>query len=340
MKNDGYSVYRYWLQRNKEKKVESDKQRVKETINTSIVESAAYQEGALRNGESQPIAAIRTDTNKCKITVIPGDKMCIGDLISVFNEQWLVMELYTDEYGITYGEVWMCNHKFVYQDFDGNVITKDAIIDDGSYSKGSDKQISVVDGNYKCYMSLDDESAVLFIDKRLAIDVIMDQNGNPILEVGKIKWIDTKTKNYGEGSHLLFFTLSEDVYNQENDSLDNLICDYKAEKIDNSDELESPEESIGSCLVIKGRDSIRIGTSRTYKVIAVDEKGNSISVDDIIWDINDGSGSVIIKTDNETCIISVPLNESLVGKDFVIICRSKSGKYKAANKQVAVISIG
>lgn len=337
MKNDGYSVYRYWLRRDKEKKAEADKQRVKETINTSIVESASYQEGALRNGESQPIAAIRTDTNKCKITVIPGDKMCIGDLISVFNEQWLVMELYTDEYGITYGEVWMCNHKFVYQDFDGNIITKDAIIDDGSYSKGSDKQISVVDGNYKCYMSLDDESAALFIDKRLAIDVIMDQNGSPILEVGKIRWIDTKTINYGEGSHLLFFTLSEDVYSKENDSLDNLICDYKTKKNDNN--LEVPEESIGSYLVINGRDSIRIGTSRTYKVIAVDEKGNSISAEDIVWSI-EGNDSILIKPDSDACIVSVPLNESLVGKDFVIICRSKSEKYKAANKQVAVISIG
>lgn len=339
MKNDGYSVYRYWLRRDKEKKAEADKQRVKETINTSITESAAYQENALRNGEPQPLAAIRTDTNKCKITVIPGDKMCIGDLISVFNEQWLVMELYTDEYGVTYGEVWMCNHKFVYQDFDGNVITKDAIIDDGSYSKGSDKQISVVDGNYKCYMSLDDESAVLFIDKRLAIDVIMDQNGSPILEVGKIRWIDTKTKNYGEGSHLLFFTLSEDVYNKENDSLDNLICDYKAETRDDSSNSESPEETIGSCLVINGRDSIRIGTSRTYKAIAIDDKGNSISAEDIVWSA-EGNDSIIIKPDEEACIVSVPLNESMVGKDFVITCRSKSEKYKTANKQVAVTSIG
>lgn len=339
MKNDGYSVYRYWLRRDKEKRAETDKQRVTETINTSILESPSYQSGALRNGESQPIAAIRTDTNKCKITVIPGDEMCIGDLITVFNERWLVMELYTDEYGVTYGEIWMCNHKFVYQDFDGKVIVKDSIIDDGSYSKGSDKQISVVDGTYRCYMSLDDESAVLFVDKRLAIDVIMNQNGDPILEVGKIRWIDTKTKNYGEGSHLLFFTLSEDVYNQENDSIENLICDYKSNEEEKVDNQETPAESIGSCLVINGRDSIRIGTSRTYKAIAVDEKGNSVGAENVVWDI-EGNDLITIKGDNETCIVSVPLNESLVGKDFTIICRSESEKYKAANKQVAVISIG
>lgn len=337
MANDGFSVYRWWLKKNQDSKAEADKKNVVETINSSIAESAAYQKDALRNGKPQAMAAVRTETRKAKITIFPNDKMFIGDLVTVFNENWLCVELHTDEYGVTYGEIWMCNHKFVYQDFDGEIITKDAIIDDGSYSKGNDKQLPIVDGTYKCYMSLDEESAVLYVDKRLSIDVILNQDGDPILEVGKIRWIDTKTKNYGEGSHLLYFTLEEDVYSKESDNIENFICDYK--KIDSGIPEVSPDEAINSCLVIEGRDSIRIGTSRTYKANAIDQDGNTIEVTDVLWSMEPNE-NITLQTEQSTCIVCVPLNEKIVGTDFILTCRSTSDDFKAANKTVAVISIG
>ncbi len=340
MSNGEYDVYRYWLRRHKDVNKEADKLFVQEQINSELIESASYQENALRNGVSQPIVATRTATNICKITVIPGDEMYIGDLIDVFNEKWLCVELYTDEYGVKYGEIWMCNHTFVFQDYNADIIKKDAIVDDGSYSKGSDKSIPVVDGTYKCYMSLDDESRALYVDKRLAVDTILDRNGNPILEVGKIRWIDQKTKNYGEGSHLLFFTLTEDVYNKEKDNLEQSLCDYIEAGEEDKDSSQEPGESTNGYLVVEGKNSIRIGTSRTYKAVGVDDAGNTcVAPEDLEWNL-DGSSGIKIATKDASCILQVPLDGSLIGSDLTLTCTDKSGRFKSANKQVAVISIG
>ena len=341
MQNDGYGVYRYWLRRSKESNKDIDKQAVQSEIENELANSAAYQEDAMRNGETQPIVASRTKTNVCKITVMPGDDMFIGDLIDVFNERWLCVELYVDEYGIKYGEIWMCNHTFVFQDHNAKIIKKDAIVDDGSYSKGNDKSIPIIDGTYKCYMSLDDESRSLYVDKRLAIDTILDKNGSPILEVGKIKWIDQKTKNYGEGSHLLFFTLTEDVYSKENDNLELNLCDYvKTSDGNTGEEPNQSNESANGYLVIEGRDSIRIGTGRTYKVVAIDNAGNTCDApNDLEWHI-EGNSKISTDINGASCVLRVPLDDSLIGTDLTITCRDKSSGFSQANKQVAVISIG
>lgn len=333
MENDGFNLYRYWLSLDKETGAEEEKAAVQDTFTTTIQESAAYQRDALRNGRSQPIVAIRADTKKCKITVIPGDEMYIGDLIYVFNEYWLCMELYTDEYGLTYGEAWMCNQVFKYQNHALNCISKYAIIDDGSYSKGSDKAIPVTDNSFTCYMSLDEESAALYVDKRLAFDVVLDSKGEEILEVGKIVWIDTKSKNFGKGSHLLAFGTKDDVYNKESDNLPLLICDYK--------EADASNEVVAASgyLSIVGRNSLRIGTSRTYSVVAVEENGKTVDPTNVQWSIDAASG-ISIEPNGNKCVIQVPLEEDLVGGIIKIGCVDSSGNYQAGNIEVAVISIG
>ena len=340
MQNDGYDVYRYWLNRSRESDIDLDKEEARREVEIGLTRTAAYQKDALRNGELQPIVAKRTKTNICEITIIPGDNMYIGDLIEVFNEKWLCTSLYVDEYGIKYGEIWLCNHKFNFQDHSNKIITKDAIIDDGSYSKSGDKAIPIVDGTYKCYMSLDAESKSLYVDKRLAIDTILDKNGMPILEVGKIKWFDQKTKNFGEGSHLLYFTLADDIYNKEKDNLDFMLCDYIPTSTNDGNIGSSTDEPTDGYLVISGRDSIRIGTSRTYKVIAVGSDGNTVDVpQEIEWSI-EGNLNITIEPDGSACIVQVPLKDALIGTTILIQCDDKSKKFKVANKRVAVISIG
>lgn len=338
MANDGFSLYRYWLNLNKEADKNEDIRFVQESFASTIQESAAYQAGALRNGKSQPIVATREETKKCKITVIPGDEMNIGDLIYVFNEYWLCMELYTDEYGLTYGEIWMCNHIFNYQSHDLTRISKYAIIDDGSYSKGSDKAIPVTNNSFTCYVSLDDESAALYVDKRLAIDVVLDAKGEEILEVGKIVWLDTKSKNFGEGSHLLAFGLGDDVYNKERDNISLMICDYR-EEIEQTEEGEVTETA--GYLVISGRDSIRIGTGRTYRVSTVDADGNSGEVSgEVQWSILDMPDGVSFTPSGNECTIQIQLKDDLIGVTLKIECNDLSSKYSTGNKEVAVISIG
>lgn len=339
MGNDGFSLYRYWLKLNKEADKEYDKKIAQEDFAESLQTSVAYQANAMRNGSRQPIVATRKDTKKCKIAVIPGDEMYIGDLIYVFNEYWLCMELHTDEYGLTYGEIWMCNQIFKYQDHSLNIIEKYAIMDDGSYSNSSDKAIPVTNNNFTCYISLDDESNALYVDKRLAIDVVFDSKGDPILEVGKIIWIDTRSKNFGKGSHLLAFGLKDDVYNKERDNQELMICDYiDSVTDDNSNDTEKPQNS---SIVINGRDSIRIGTGRTYKAVAIDLNGNTCEIEqDVIWKLSEPINGISISSNGCECIVQVSLEDELIGTTFCLECCDLSGKMNSGNKEVAVISFG
>ena len=356
MSDERFGLYRYWLNRNREQKKAEDAARIKASIEQDLMDTAAYQADAKRNGVTQPMVITRMATNICKVTLMPDGIMYIGDLVSVFGEDWLCMELHTDEYGVTYAEIWMCNHTFVYQDFAGKIIRKSAIIDDGSYSKGSDKPIPVTDGIHRCYVSLDDESRVLYVDKRLAIDTVLDKNGSTILNVGKIKWLDTKIRNYGSGSHLLTFSMADDVFNKEADNIELMICNYfdapqpiettqetveqEVVQEEQQGEINTEENTVTGYLVIEGKDSIRIGTSRTYKVTAKGADGSSQGLPEGVEFTVQCDNSIAATQNGGECRITVPLKDYLIGSNITICCRDASGVLISGNKTVAVISIG
>lgn len=365
MANDELALYRRWLACGLEQEKCQEQSYVQESFAETIQQSPAYQEDAEVNGEPQPIVATRKDTNKCDVTVIPGDRLYIGDLVKVFNEYWICVEMYVDEFGMYYGELWMCNHIFCYQDFELNIIHKYAILDDGSYSKGNDKAIKVTDNSFNCYVSLDDESRALFIDKRLGISVIYDKNGKEVLEVGKIKWIDIKSRNFGEGSHLMVFGINEDSYKPDADNVEELICDYQPKPIDkepdeiltppdesgddneagagnsggnSGEELVEPDPIIKGALSIEGRKTIKAGSGRTYNLIAIDkESGDTVDApEDIEWSIEfDGNGVSIIPS-GTTCKITVKESDMLIGSIFTIKCSSPSNEYTEAKIDVEV----
>ena len=378
---DEFDKYREYLRASSETAIEQGKQEIVDTIVDGIMDSAGYQFDATVNGESQQIVALRKITNLCKVTVLPGDNMYIGDLVYVFNEYWICMEVYVDEYGIRYAEIWMCNQIFNYQDHDLNIIHKYAIVDDGTYSKTSDtKSIVITDNMYTCYISLDEESRALYVDKRLALGKLLNSKGEEILEVGKIGWIDITSKNYGYGSHLMQFRLRNDVYNQESDDIGKLICNY----IQPQEDI-TPETPDGGELEILDNHTIRITSGGSVvdhtwvldRQDAVDDntlnpseskgsdgylsisgranirvgttrsyKASCIDPQGNTIEANnvqwsiDANSKITMSTNGSSCDLTVPLDDSLVGENIIIRCSSKSGDYIAGNKEVVVISIG
>lgn len=336
---DGFSSYKYWLSHNRKCDVENDKSFVRDSFESTIMQSVAYQHDALRNGIPQPIVATRKDTNKCKVIVLPDNEMFIGDLIQVFNEYWLCMKLYTDEYGMTCGELWLCNQTFRFQGRSHEIIEKHAIIDSGAYSKGGDKALPIANNSFTCYMSIDEESLLMYVDKRLAIDTIYNANGEQILDVGKIIWLDTKSKNFGAGSHLLAFGLGSDVYNKDKDNLELEICDFYSESIE-AKETEPPVEQKDR-LVISGKDTIRIGTGRTYKASVIDSKGNSKNASaSIKWLVDASDCDISLNADGTSCKVSVGLKDSLIGTNFCLRCIDLCEDCLSGEKNIGVTSIG
>ena len=74
MANDELELYRRWLACGLEQEKCQEQSYVQESFAETIQQSPAYQEDAEVNGEPQPIVATRKDTNKCDVTVIPGDR--------------------------------------------------------------------------------------------------------------------------------------------------------------------------------------------------------------------------------------------------------------------------
>lgn len=336
MSNEELHLYNLWLKSQLDNDKICDKKFAAESFSEGLKQSVAYQSEAIVNGVKQPIVATRTSTNKCNVIVAPGDKIYIGDIVEVFNEHWLCVGMYIDEFDMCYCELWMCNHLFVYQDFNLNKIQKHGILDDGSYSNGSDSAIKVTENKFNCYVSLDDESKSLFIDKRLSVSVIYDKNGNKILEVGKIKWIDVKSKNFGVGSHLMVFGINEDPYNPSTDNIDEMICDYKEQDSDDKNGIQevgtyvSESLNLNGKLEIVGKNSIKSGSVRTYTVFAIDENGTNVNIqqDDVQWKLNESVSGISIFPDGLTCKIKVKEDDNLVGESFELTCSCVSGDYE------------
>lgn len=339
MANEELALYRLWLKSGLESNKNEDRSFVQQSFADTIMNSPAYQSGALVNGESHPLAANRTETKKCSVTIMPEDNLYIGDLVEVFGEHWICMELYIDEYGMKYGELWLCNQIFTYQDHNLNIIKKYAILDDGSYSGNTDKILRVSDNSYTCYISLDEETKALYIDKRLAISKIYNAAGVEILEVGKIQWIDVKSRNFGEGSHLMLFGVNEDAYSKEADSIENMICDYQEVEI--SDEpIESPvEEEYSGYLAINGRTSLRIGSGRTYTVNAILlESGESITPPHgVKWSVESENSQITIVPNGASCRVFVSETDDLIGLSFTLVCECLENKFSAAKQIVEVV---
>ena len=349
MSNDDFTLYRHWLGCGLEAQKRQESCAVQDSFQDTIKQSSAYHEDALVNGEKQPIVATRTDTKKCQVTVVPGDDLHIGDLVHVFKEDWLCVELYVDEFGMKYGELWMCNQVFRYQDHDLNIIEKPAILDDGSYSNGNDKAIKVTDNSFVCYVSLDDESKSLYVDKRLAICTIYDAQGKEILEVGKIKWIDPKSRNFGEGSHLMLFGINDDAFSPEHDSIAEMICDYQGvgddDTLDETEDNTETEDLVDDqpvtkgYLEIEGRKTMRVGSGRTYAVMAVSTKtGETIDApDDIVWSVSCSLPGVTIQPNGIKCEVRIAENYDLIGSSFMLSCEAASGEYSGAQMEIGVM---
>lgn len=337
MNNDFYEKYRLMLQLKEQSQKLEDIDFASKSLDDLMTQSVSFQNDSMVNGFSQPLIATRISINKCSISVPPNGEVNIGDLVYVFNEYWICISIYTDEIGCRCGELWMCNQIFKTQDENRKTVITYAIIDGGSYSNNPDKQIKTTNNTFDCYVSLNNETKRWFVDKRLCIDVVYNKDGNQCLDVAKISWIDSKSKNYGANSHLLYFGLTDDVYNKETDNLEKMICDYTDLQGVSDDVLPLTFGQI----VITGRDELRIGTERTFKASAINNNGTAEEItSEVVWSLNKDIQGVTLSQNGNECVVSIKLDADLIGEEFELECLDASQNYSKGKKRVVVISIG
>lgn len=310
---------------------------IQEAVNAflmGMVDDPAYQENAVVDGEVTPIIASRKSEIICEIKAAPSTDIHIGDMIECFEEHWIVVSLYIDKVGIINGEMWLCNDTIRFQNRSIAVISRHCVIDDGTYSKkSSDPNAYVMTNTYKIYITIDNATRRLFVDKRLAFGQIFSADGDAVLEVYKIIGMDVKSKNFGKGSHLMVLTVQRDVYNPQSDSLDENICDIF---IANGD--KSNPQTAGSCVIV-GRDIARLGTSRKYTAVFTEANGNSAEINSPIWTVLAPDGIKHTSSGCE-CVLNIPLDEKFVGEFVTITVSDPDGLFGNYEKKVQVITVG
>ena len=310
---------------------------IEESINSFVsgmVDDPAYQENATVDGEKTPIVASRKSTRMCAIKAPPSTDLHIGDMVECFNEHWIVVELYVDIVGIINGEMWLCNNILRFQNRSTAVISRHCVVDDGTYSKkSSDPDAFVMANTYKIYITIDEATKKLFVDKRLAFGQIYSADGEEILEVYKIIGMDVKSRNFGEGSHLMVLTIQRDVYDAQVDSLSENICNIF---VDNGDSANP--QTTGSCVIV-GRDTARLGSSRKYTATFTDANGEVVTTVNPVWTVTAPDG-VTHNASNTECTIAIPLDEKYVGEIITITVSDAEGVFGTYDKKVQVITVG
>lgn len=311
---------------------------INESVNAFVngmVDDPAYQENATVDGEKTPIVASRKSTIMCAIKAPPSTDIHIGDMVECFNEHWIVVELYVDKVGIINGEMLLCNNILRFQNRSANVITRYCVIDDGSYSRKSIDPVAYVPANtYKLYVSMDSDTVKMYIDKRLSFGSTYTPDGTQVLEVYKIIGMDLKSKNFGDGSHLMVLTMQRDVYNESTDDFANMLCDFYVAP------GETPNPTLSGSCVIVGRDVIRIGTTRKYTVAFTDANGEPVLGIIPVWTVNVPTGVTQVVSQDGVVTVEVPLKEELIGSEISISVTDSNGVYGTFEKKVGVITVG
>lgn len=201
-----------------------EKLRLREELETSIC-----CENALRNGEPQKfIVTASKQKNKCDIVAFPDEPLYAGDYIDCYGEKWIVTEVSPVNTLQLSGVMLQCNFLLRFQNGTSDIIERWAVLDSGVYSTtiAGEKPVFYPNAQYKVWLPLDEDTRLLHVDKRFAVEKITDQKGDAILSVYRFTTHDGISESNGSGAHLLVMKAKSDEYKPGADNIDLMVCNY------------------------------------------------------------------------------------------------------------------
>ena len=327
--NEEQCLYRDYLTRYGISSRDRAISRTKQDFERFVVDDPAYQENCLRNGMPQRFLITRSDVlYRCEITAFPGEELYPGDVIECFDEHWICYQTRVSSDIQVSGTIWLCNHLFHWQNGTSEIITKWGVLDSGVYSttKTGGYEINTPDVQYKIYLPLDKDTERFFVDKRLATNVRYDANGKQILEVYKVTRVDPTSQAYGKGAHLMLLHCRSDDFIAERDNVEHMICDYIPEEA----VVSPPQESDQKAVMIVGRTTIRVGSSRAY---TIEPSGLFAPV----WTITPPIDGISLIHVDDNVRVTVEDKENLVGQTFALQALDPDGIYAPCAIVVEVV---
>jgi len=178
---------------------------------------------------------------------------------------------------------------------------------------------------FKIYLPSDEDTDKIYIDKRLAVGTMYDQDGNEILEAyivtGRTKF---GKGGYGDGAHLLEMNAKSSEQVGAKDNIELMVCDYIAPE--DGDDDSHDETAVLSC-EISGRNNVRLGGSRTFSAIFYDADGEVTTVDTPVWTYDAAEG-VTVTPNGTICTVKVPDDDQYAGTEVVLRLGDGGVNYK------------
>ena len=295
-------------------------------IRNDLASSVNYCKDSLVNGQPQPVCLTYTGvTYKCNVICLPGDSLCVGDMVEAREKHWIVVETdHSNPVQIT-GNAWLCNHLFRFQNWSSEIIERWGVLDSGVYSTTltGDEQVQEPDKQFKVYLPYDEDTRKIHLDKRFAVDIRYTHDGQKALECYKVTGMNRVARSYGTGGHLLLLDVRSDVSSHANDNFELLICDY----IPPQEEVESQ----GKCL-LNGRKTIPISSKRKYTAVFYDNSGDPRQDVSAVWELDKSLPGVKLDTNGNNAYLIVADDTNLIGEVVSIEIKSEDGVYHGQKK--------
>lgn len=250
-----------------------------------------------------------------EVCSLPDETFNAGQYVEWADTMWLIVSCDWDKEVYTYGKMQQCNWLMKWQNTNGKIIERWAVVNPASkYSNGEKSAvvITIPSNNYIVYLPNDSETLALPVDKRIFVDFNVTSP-----KCYEITRIDTVTMSYDgtplpryDGKGCVLLVLTECLYNSDTDRIDLMLCDYIA-----PESLPQPSSPIE--ITYSGSPEIRIGGRKTFStdvpvtflLIAADMWKDKIK----ITQINDHS-----------CKITADNESAMVGANIKIIAKSET----------------
>lgn len=190
------------------------------------VDSPAYKEVDIEGVKRHMMVISTSLTSQKIIQAMPGDDFDIGKILVWNHSHWLITERDSDDEITVRGRIELCNREVVWQNEDGEIISRWATVDKPYFSNlQENKVMSISSREFMVQMPYDAQSAKLDIGKRLMLEAI---NGEP--KTYRITCVDTMTERYDRSdaqTGFLVINVEQDQYDAGTDNAALMLCDYK-----------------------------------------------------------------------------------------------------------------
>jgi len=235
-----------------------------------------------------------------------------GDYLEFDDNIWIVDGRPGNNHIYEKATLKQCQYKLRWQKNDGTIIERWANFESASkYDVGEiDGRTMILPTNNSTILIPTDENSLTIEGKRVFIDI-----NEPPQKTFKITRNDDVLYLYKGNEGVLSLISDRTELNSEEDRPDLRLCNYIE-----TTEPYIPDPNQSQVLsTINGRDTLRVGYSRTYTVSFTDLDGNEVSADDVsfVWNIEgDITDSITADIDGDSITLTADDDDMLVDEKF------------------------